>query len=72
MSTPFEQQQVQEQVVADRAQLHDEQGDVWARHAGSPRDRAADAAVRAEIAAEAHGEYDENGEFRPSTWGSAW
>jgi hypothetical protein len=34
------------------------------------RDRAADAEVRAAIQAEQHGDWDEDGTFRPSSWRS--
>jgi len=51
------------------AQFHDPQGDVWRRHADGPEiDHDADRAVREDMQREKHGEYDEDGNFRPSTW----
>jgi hypothetical protein len=51
---------------------HDPSGDVWERHADGPRrDRKHDAEVRDAIRREQHGEYDEDGNFRESTWTDA-
>ena len=70
MSTPdpYELAEMQQDSVAERTQFHDPDGDTWDRHAGGKRDRQSDAEIRAAIAREQRGEYEENGDFRPSTW----
>jgi hypothetical protein len=51
---------------------HDPAGDVWARHAdGKKRDRERDKLTRAAMLREKRGEYDADGNFRPSTWSDA-
>ena len=53
-------------------QEHDPEGDVWAKHTGSPpRDKDADRATARAEQAERHGEYGPDGSFQPSTWESA-
>lgn len=70
MTPGFEEQQLAEQVLERRSQVHDEQGDIWARATGVLRDRTADAKMAAELQREQRGEWDEDGNYRPSTWRS--
>jgi hypothetical protein len=57
--------------MSDRLE-HNPAGDRWARHADGPkRDREHDREVRRALAREEQGEYDEDGNFRPSTWTDA-
>lgn len=54
------------------SQEHDRDSDIWERHASGPkRDRERDRETRMAIRREASGEYDEDGNFRPSTWTDA-
>ena len=51
---------------------HDPRGDKWQRHCPDvpERDVEADRAIRREIQQEQAGEYDADGNFRRSSWGS--
>ena len=68
---PDEQDELAERSEAERDPVPRPAGDIWARHASGPkRDSEADREIREAMKREDSGEYDADGMFRPSTWGT--